>query len=42
MWNNDRQARKVREIGNCQLERGFCENAFEKEFLTGRSRCSWE
>jgi hypothetical protein len=34
MWNNDRQASKMREIRNRQLERGFCERAFEKEFLT--------
>jgi hypothetical protein len=43
MWNNDRQAGKVREIGNRQLERYFCERAFEKEFLTWSVKmANWE
>jgi hypothetical protein len=32
MWVDDRRARKQREESNGQLERGFCERVFDKEF----------
>jgi hypothetical protein len=43
MWNADWPHRKAREVRNFQLERGFCERAFEKDFPRWSAKmASWE